>query len=275
MLGHIIYTYDRLDDARVQQEISTFLYPKAFGGVHLVHAYNGEESFGYTPYLENHLIVRQNKGHYRGAVDLINAGLAYFDEAGLTDVRYVLVTASDTWAVDAGYLQDLVAKMGANGQVVAASSWRTEWPAQLHGFSLDFFLIDRHWNSETAIFPLDYDAFYNKYAEVLGLMYIPPIPEAAFQTSYHGYFLSRYLDNDVLRQRDLHFRRIPEREPAAIRENARGREMTGIWHTHSTIEKQEMLRALGLSCGEHSNKLMMAEDLRYFNLSASIAKLNA
>lgn len=275
MLGHLIYTFDRLDDARIQQEISTSLYSKAFGGVHLVHAYNGEESFGYTPYLENRLIVRQNKGHYRGAVDLINAGLAFFDEADLPEIRYVLVTASDTWVVNVDFLQSLLADMEANGRVIAASSWRTEWPAQIHGFSLDCFVIDRHWNREAAIFPLDYDAFYEKYADILGLMYIPPIPEAAFQTSYHGHFLARYKDNDVLRQRDLRFRRIAERDPAAIRENVRGRELTGIWHTHSALEKRELLRNLGLKCGEHSGRLMMSEDYNYFNAPGSSAKPSA
>jgi hypothetical protein len=265
MLGHLIYTYDRLDDARVQQEISKRLYSAAFGGVHLVHAYNGKKEFGYAPYLEDKLIVRQNRGHYRGAVDLINAGLAWFNVAGLPEVRYVLITAADTWAVDVPFLQSVVMNMEAHGRVLATSSWRTAQPAQIHGFSLDFFIVDLQWNARASIFPLDYDAFYDRYADILALLYSPPIAEVALQHAFQCHFLSTYVDNSVLIERNRQLLRIAEREPACIRENARGRTQTGIWHSHGADEKRALLSAAGLDCGPHCRRLIDAEDCSYFN----------
>lgn len=47
MLGHLIYNHNQLDDDRIQQEISKKLYADNFGGIHLVHVYNGKKSFGY------------------------------------------------------------------------------------------------------------------------------------------------------------------------------------------------------------------------------------
>lgn len=266
MLAHLIYTYDRLDDARVQQEISRALYSEAFGGVHLVHAYNGTTSFGYNPYLEDKLIVRENKGHYRGAVDLINAGLAYCESLDPDGPQFVLVTASDTWAVDVHWLRATIDEMAATGKVLAASSWRTGPQYAIGGFSLDFFIIDRLWNARARIFPLDYDAFYEAYADMLGaVLYTPPIPEAAFQHAYHRHFLITYRDNAVLIERERRFRRIVEREPACVRDNTIGRQRTGIWHSHQAADKKALLLRLDLACGEHTIRLMTTPDCLYFN----------
>jgi len=129
MLGHLIYNYQHLDDARIQQEISKNLYVKAFDKVHLVHAYNGKKEFGYRPHLEDKLIKIKNRGHFKGAADLINAGLKYFTTKKIPGLKYVLVTAADTWLLDVDFLKDLIDQMQREGKVLAASSWgRSKYP---------------------------------------------------------------------------------------------------------------------------------------------------
>lgn len=70
MIGCVIYTYNRINDARINQELTREILGKSkkLGGVFIVHAYNGEESFGYQRYLEDKLITLKNRGHFKGAV---------------------------------------------------------------------------------------------------------------------------------------------------------------------------------------------------------------
>ena len=123
MIGHLIYSYNHLDDVRIQQEISKNLYAKVFGGVHVVHAHNGKKNFGYQKYLEDKLITLQNRGHYQGASDLVNAGLEYFSENRIPKLKYVLVTAADTWILNTELLENIFDEMRKEKKVLAASSW--------------------------------------------------------------------------------------------------------------------------------------------------------
>ena len=268
MLGHLIYTYDRVEDARIQQELSTHLNSQILGGVHIVHTYSGGSTFGYEPYLEAKLIPRKNRGHYRGAVDLINAGLQYFSDSDL-DIRYVLVTAADTWIVQTEFLANLISEMEANEKVLATSSWVSEFPAAPAGFALDFFVIDLQWNRHAQLFPLDYDDFFAKYADILALRYVPPFVEVALQYGYHKHFLKSFEDNDVWTTRDRHFRRIIEREPTHIRDNDNARMMTGIYHSHDAEKKKALLTEMGLDCGPYCHRLLTANDLSYFSFDSA------
>jgi GT2 family glycosyltransferase len=134
-LGHLLYTYSNVDDARIQQEISKQLYAERFDGVQLVHTYTGKPEWGYEQYLEDELIVMENRGHFRGAADHLAAGLRYFMEHGDQDVRYVLVAAADSWILDAAYLQKIIKTMERDGQVLAVSSWFSAYPEDIQGFS--------------------------------------------------------------------------------------------------------------------------------------------
>lgn len=268
MLGHLIYNYQHLDDVRIQQELSKKLYAPLFDGVHLVHAYNGKGEFGYQPYLEDQLLTTTNRGHFRGAVDLINLGLNYFTEQRIPGVRYVLVTAADTWLLNTEFLTQLMSEMERDGKVLAASSWgRAKAPENPSGLSTDFFIIDLEWNREAKIFPLDYDAFYTKYMDMYALLWAMPIVETAVQFNYQKYFLTHYVDNEIRTKRDQMLRRIVEREPVHLPTGERKGDWPeiGLYTSADPRSKQKTLQELHLDLGEYSRKLIQAEDLSYYN----------
>ncbi len=268
MLGHLIYNHQHLDDARIQQEISKSLYPKSFDGVHLVHAYNGKKEFGYKPYLEDKLLTLGNRGHFRGAADLINAGLEYFSKKKIPGLKYVLVTAADTWMLDGKFLSKLVGQMESEGRVLAVSSWgRAKYPERPTGFSTDFFVIDIEWNRKSKLFPVDYDSFAEKFLDIFALQYAMPTLEGAVQFSFQKYILKRFVDNETWTEREKMLRRIIEREPVHLPTGERIGDWPdiGLYTSPEPMEKKKILKKLRYDFGPCSHKLMTAKDTGYFN----------
>ncbi len=272
MIGHLIYNYEHLDDCRIQQEISKSVYAKAFGGVHLVHAYNGKVSFGYQPYLEDKFIKISNRGHFQGASDLINTGLAYFNNARIKGIRYVLVTAADTWLLKINFLKKLIEEMETDHRLLAASSWGiSKAPEKMTGFSTDFFIIDIDWNRKAKLFPFDYQKFKNKFADIFYLQYAQPTLEAAVQYQYQKYFADRFDDNDVWHERNRGLRRIVEREPVhkSINPLFRGRipswPTIGLYTSPEPAEKRRALKRLGFAVGPYSEKLIAGKLDKTYN----------
>jgi hypothetical protein len=267
MIGHIIYNYQHLDDVRIQQELSKKLYTKVFGGVHLVHAYNGKKEFGYEPYLEDKFIRIKNRGHYKGAVDLINAGIKYLQGAKIKGLKYVLVTAADTWAIDTRFLKKVMKEMELEGKVLAASSWgNAVAPARPTGFSTDFFLFDLEWNHKAKLWPLDYDGFIEKFEDVLAINYTQPTVELAAQYAFQKHFLKTYEDNDVWRTREKMFRRLIEREPIHIDgERISDWPNLGLYTSPDPKTKQAILKKKKLDVGRYTGKLIKAKNLEYYN----------
>lgn len=268
MLGHLIYNYQHLDDCKIQQEISRMLYAKAFGGVHLVHAYNGKKEFGYAQYLEDKFIKIKNRGHFQGAVDLINAGMEYFNSARKLPVRYVLVTAADTWLLNVKFVQKLVREMETKGQVLATSSWGKSKPSEKpHGFSTDFFIVDLEWNRKAQLWPLDYAGFVRKFADFFYVQYAQPVVEVAVQYQFQKYFGDNFVDNDIWRNRNASLRRIVEREPVHGQDGRRidNWPSIGLYTSPEPKAKRAALRKLGISLGAEGRRLLGAEDLSYYN----------
>lgn len=269
MLGHLIYNHHHLDDVRIQQELSRQLYGQAFGGVHLVHAYNGKPSYGYRRYLEDRLIRLPNPGHFQGACNLINAGVTYFTRLRQPFIRYLLVTAADTWLVKVGFLKKVISEMEQEKKVLAASSWGSvKAPERPHGLSLDFFILDLEWNRQSRLFPLDYRGFIRRYEDFFYLQWSYPILEYCFQFAFNRYFAKRYRDNEHYRNREASFRRIVEREPVHIPGKNRrwSWPAIGLYTAPVPIEKQRVLRRLKLDVGPHAHKLLTARDLTYYNV---------
>lgn len=267
MLGHLIYSYNHLDDARIQQEISKKLYSPTFGGVHLVHAHNGKRSFGYKPYLEDKLIRLKNRGHFQGACDLINAGMVYLHTKGPKKIKYALVTAADTWCLNVKFLKGLITEMERNNQVIAAASWsKTKYPIRIQGLSIDFFIVDIRWAKKAKIFPLHFQAFKNKFNDFLALIWKMPNLELTFQYQYNCYFMKNFKDNDIWRNRDKMIRRIREREPVHTQ---KGRTpdwpKIGLYTSPKPNTKQRVLKKLKLNLGPYSRKLIQAKNLNYYN----------
>lgn len=267
MLGHLVYSYNHLDDARIQQEISRQLYAPAFGGVKVVHCHNGKRSFGYKKYLEDVLIRRQNPGHFAGAADLIDAGMSWFMQHRTKGLRYVLITAADTWCLNVQWLKSVVQEMGAKGQVIAVSSWgHSKAPVKPTGFSTDFLIVDLDWIRESHVFPLRYPDFKKKFADMFLLLWGQPTVEACLQWKYARYFFDNFMDNDFWHERDSSWRRLVEREPV----HTDGQRQSdwpkiGLYTNPDPTTKRMVLRSLKLKLGQYGDKLSKAKDTGYYN----------
>lgn len=268
MLGHLIYNYAHLDDVRIQQEISKKLYVENFGGAYLTHAYNGKRNFGYKKYLEDKFIKLNNRGHFQGAADLINAGLNFFTKNKITGLDYVLVTAADTWLLDVKFLHKLIKEMKEENKILAASSWgRSVKPEKPTGFSLDFFIIDINWNRKAKLFPLNYEGFVKKFEDFFYMLYTQPVLESCFQYNFQKYFAKNYKDNEIWLQREKSFRRIVEREPVHDKNGQRQGSWPkiGLYTDPRAKEKKEVLLAKNIDFGKHCHKLLKEKDLSYYN----------
>ncbi|MFA6160817.1 MAG: hypothetical protein WC766_01420 [Patescibacteria group bacterium] len=267
MFGHLIYSYNHLDDARIQQEISRSLYSTKFNGVKVVHAHNGKASFGYKKYLEDVLIKRRNLGHFEGAADLIDSGMDWFIKNKIKSLRYVMVTAADTWCLNVNWIEGLIKEMEAKGQVVACSSWgHVKAPEKPTGFSTDFFIVDLEWARASKVFPLNYKKFKNSFQDVFLLNWSLPIVEACFQYRYARYFMQVYKDNDVWMNRNKFWRRISEREPVHVNgDRFSDWPKIGLYTSPEPLTKQKALKALKINLGKYSDKLLKAKDLSYYN----------
>jgi hypothetical protein len=267
MLGHIIYNHEHLDDCRIQQEISKTLYEKAFDGVLLVHAYNGKPDFKYKRYLEDKFIKIKNRGHFQGASDLINEGLSYFNRKRFPGLKYVLVTAADTWILNVPFLKKIVKEMELEGQVLAASSWgRSRAPEKITGFSTDFFIIDIEWNRKAKLFPLNYTAFKKRFADFFYLQYSYPVLESAVMYKFQKYFSEHYKDNEAWRQRNKMFRRIVEREPVHVKdERISSWPLIGLYTDPAPTEKRKALKKFGKNIGPNAQLLISGKLVKRYN----------
>lgn len=267
MIGHLLYSYHHLDDARIQQEISKQLYAPVFGGTYLVHSHNGSRSFGYRPYLEDKLLRLKNRGHFQGACDLVNAGVKHFISLHQPHIKYVLVTAADTWCLNATFLKHLLKEMEQNKKVLTVASWsRNQSPNKISGFSTDFFIINLDWAKRTKIFPLQYAQFRKKFKDLFTVLWQMPNVEMCFQFQYSKYFMTHYKDNDIWRTRDALLRRLEEREP--IHRNGIRRfdwPRLGLFTNPYPKSKQQALRKMHVNLGPFSRKLIRATNLNYYN----------
>jgi len=264
-IGHVIYTHNRLNDARINMELSRLLWashPEVVG-VNVVHAYNGKEEFGYEQYIENSLLIRENIGHFRGAIDLINTGI---DEISQSDAKYAVITASDTWITDSDWIVNLIKKMRDEGKVIACSAWGTDRGESLNkvGMSLDFFILDLEWNKESKLFPINYLKYLDKYqATNFALGGGVLVPERALSFYFIKYWSQYYTDNDLSKVCKDKILRILEREP--IHDIKWKRKMNwpglGIYTDHDTAMKRRVINELSKTknLGPYCQKLIAGE----------------
>ena len=255
MIGHLIYNHEHILDCQVQQELSKHLYPKTLGEVFLVHAYNGTKKL-YHPYLEDKFIFLKNRGHFQGAADLINAGLEYFTAHKIPGLRYVLVTASDTWLIKPEVIKKIITRMAKEKRVLAASSWGRGKPNERPiGFSTDFFIIDIEWNRTHKLFPLNYELFIKKTEDLFALLYALPGLEMAVQFYFQKIFTRLYSDNDTWRQRNQALLRLTEREPVHNAKGARRENWPslGLYTTPLSTEKRIALKKLKIRIGHYAD----------------------
>src|SRR5439155_12352360 len=105
-IGVIVYTHDRVDDARINLEILRNLWPRHFGALTIIHCYNGDRRWYPRPYLEDELIRRPNPGHFEGAADLLDAGMRRMQRH--KGIRFVVGLAADTWLLKPEYVRTAI-----------------------------------------------------------------------------------------------------------------------------------------------------------------------
>lgn len=290
MIGHLIYTYNRLDDARILQEISKNHLAKELNGIFLIHAYNGKDSFRYEQYLEDKLIRIKNKGHFEGASDLINRGIAEAEKIQAVD--YLIVTASDTWLLNAEYVRKIISEMKSGNKALATCAWDDRGIADYDkkfimnlfqiGFATDFFILDMNWQRENKLFPLDFKAVSKKFDDIkIFLTGNRVFLEDVLAFSYAKLFMKRHKNNHGAYKTSMinALYHMSERERIHfINEN-------GIWkrkmewpelglytyHDEDVSKKQESLRLHEEISGTNIEKLRQAKDLSYFNKMQHLA----
>ena len=108
----LLYTYNRVDDARINMEIIRNLwnqYP-LLKDITIVHSYNGDKILWPEKYLEDDLLYLENPGHFAGAEILINEGVKYISEK-YPDTDYTILLAADTWLIKPEYVAKVITEM--------------------------------------------------------------------------------------------------------------------------------------------------------------------
>jgi len=115
-------TFNRIDCARINQEIIKLNYKSTFP---IVHACS---SSSYDEYLED-LLIRCEPGNLKaGALDLLQQSL----EAAVAKFKpdYLVHLEGDTWIMDEGVIHDIIAAMDRNKSLmICTSAWDEDWLA--------------------------------------------------------------------------------------------------------------------------------------------------
>jgi hypothetical protein len=255
-IGHLIYTFNKTLEARINQEISKLIFDFP-----IIHAFNGIGIAQYEKYLEDTLIEIPNRGHFQGSIDLINKGI---EVAESLDIEYLIVTASDSWFTDKEFIFSTIKNMKDNNQYLACCAWGTTLNESIFrvGFSLDFFIIDISWQKQSKLFPIDYENYLSKfldYNHAMGGTYL--IPERAFSYYWLKYWSTKFIDNNLSIEAKNHIHRIIEREPIHD-EKYTSRKMSypeiGLYTFHNAEEQKDILKKLSdtINLGKYSLKLL-------------------
>lgn len=297
-----VYTYDRVDDARINFEIIRNIWEgsKYFNNVTIIHSYNGDLKWYPHQYLENKLIRIKNRGHYPGAADLIESGVNYVLNNN-TEIDYVVTLAADTWILDPSFVHNIIEKMAVEGKYVAASCWGNpfEINSMKMGLSTDLFVIDTRWAKDCVLFPLKYDDFYKKYFEVLifekKIVFLERVFSLRFFQASQKHFGYKVSDYELAKKKDELLHRITEREPVhnyypdliyrkdaplkvkikkAFNIDSPGyRNMywpkIGLLTHHDPIQKQKDLINHSYPNMKYTNKFVKSNNLDYFNKNNS------
>ncbi len=273
-LGYLIYTYDRVDDARIQMEIVRRLWEPVFGSVYLVHAFNGLKEWYDRPYLEDDLLVQDNPGHFEGAANLIDAGIAQL----LTrQIDYIVVSAADTWWIKPAFIADKIRVMRQTGKVFLSTPWglKDQNNPKEMGLAGDTFVLEAAWQRAYNFFPVQYRDFYDRYIELLRYL-------GRQNVSYEALLFSKFVNAchreimpanvGIKQQVQKRMLLLEERIPVHTAVNEEGYWVRrfqwpdiGLLTDHDPEPKQQVLRAQNLEVGPFSRKLIESNDLAYYN----------
>jgi hypothetical protein len=278
-IGVLLYTYSRVDDAKINLEIIRNIWSKNefLKEVKVIHSYNGEREWWPEKYLEDELLYLNNPGHFEGAELLINEGMKCFSEK-YSDVDYVIILASDTWLVKPEYVEKVIRQMQKEQKYLATCPWGTKEKDNMWniGMAIDFAVFDFKWATNFNVFPVRYKEFKERYSEIFDYKDETIYPERVLAVRFKQAILKSTKmpsDNLVTKVATEHIYRMTEREPVHDEKGwfgvKKGRRMyfpeIGLLTYHEPKPKQKILRKLKLKLGENAEKLINSSDLSYYN----------
>jgi len=286
-LGFLIYTYNRVDDARINMEIikDAWVKSKLFSDIKIIHAYNGKKAWYPKKYIEDDLVVIKNSWHFQGAADLIDTGVTRFYKK-YKNIDYLIVLAADTWLIKPKYVYNIIQKMQQEKLHLATCAWGLPQRNDIAdvGMAVDFCIIDAKWAKKYKMFPVNYQKFYKKYADLF--LYIRAgnlMLEKLLYAKYLQAINKQEKTNFVARKFALNKMYIlKDREPVHNRVAKDGlwsRKMywpkMGLLTHHDPKEKKFILKKLAIICkGVSFNKLITQKDLSYYNKGVARMQYN-
>lgn len=280
-VGVLMYTYDRVDDARINMEIIRRVWSNVplLREVKIVHTFNGKQEWWPETYLEDELCRTENPGHFVGAELLMNAGIRIFEEK-YPDITHVIVLASDTWCVKPEYIEGIVRPMALKRQFLATNAWGSKKDSDMFkiGMALDFFLIDMNFVRKSKFFPLRYTDFVEKHGELLMYQGTFAYLERVFALRFKQAItrtISVPSENLIEKVSYAHIYHMKEREPVHYDRKRLFRKPVGMRHMywpalglithHEPHEKQRILKRYNLELGEHGQRFLDTREFSQFN----------
>jgi hypothetical protein len=275
-IGVLIYTYNRIDDARINMEIirNTWTNTKLLQDPFVVHAYDGKKKWWPKRYLEDELRYLKNEGHFAGAAALLDAGIKRFGRVRRT-VDYVVVLAADTWCVKPEYIESIIRTMYDQDKYIATCSWGTKQTLSMFhaGMALDFCVIDLAWALKFRFFPLRFKEFMATMGELVlyfnDIVYLERLFALRFKQAVArtGCIPSDNMISSISYQ---HVHHLNEREPVIERKGTRYVRKTywpdlGLITHHDPRQKRLACQDWKIRFGEHGNRLLSARNLEYYN----------
>jgi hypothetical protein len=273
-IGVLIYTHNRVDDAKINIEIIRNVWQKSsyFKNIKIVHSFNGQKEWYSKKYLEDDLVISKNTWHFQGASDLIDAGINKFEK----NIDYVIVLASDTWLINPPYVENLLEKMEKSELYLATCAWGLVGrnnPKDV-GIATDFFIIDIKWAKKHRMFPINYGQFHRKYKDLFlyqncGNVMLEKLALSHFveavgrEQKFDGSARKRAFEKILI---------MEEREPVHSKIRKDGtwiRKMywpkMGLLTHHEPALKKKILKEKNIKDGLNIKRLLSSSNLDYFN----------
>jgi hypothetical protein len=276
-------THDRIDCARINQEIIKLNYARPLP---IVHASSSPQ---YTPYLEDVYVRCDPRPLKAGSINLIqksiSATLATFD------ARYIVHIEGDTWLIDESVIHGYIAKMEADRRLLLCTcSWNEEGLPSSEGL-----LLAANRRFARAIRQLGFD-YGLRGLNSLGTQFfilrnesklidlisaLQPVEGRSLEEAFYESFTRRYGRENILRMR--------EREPVHPTKRDECRELSLYcqhWPARGTArdprpsthplyveegrsgKKEALERHPAVREGPYLRKLLESSDLAYYNPGA-------
>jgi len=280
-------TFDRIDCARINQEIIKLNYRSSFP---IVHACSSDR---YEQYLEDVLIRCERKDMRAGALDLIQQSLMVATEK--FNPEYIVHLEGDTWIMDEEVIHNIISKMDRNRNLmICTSAWDEDWlafkylsnPTSFLRHQMRFAKIIRRLGIPYYLECTDSLAtqFFVIRAESKVLecfMNVRLVPKTDLEQALHRSFMRRFNSSNVLRLRvrePIHpFNRYiceklslySQHWPAKGTANDSRDPRHPRYISPSVDGKREaLLRCPRIREGKYIAKLLSAESLEYYNPGA-------